>query len=252
MILLNKIVLQSGCLLLYYLSALAQESNLKVFIYQNDKVVEHFGIANISRSLEGQFIDGTHLIMANGGDELFIASKEFKNFYKIVSKVDISLGYIEVYMDHGVIALDEVVLHQRKLSYGTFTDYKTNTYTPAAARLKTATKLYYKDKPRFIGSFPYDNNGIRIALDPLFNMINGRTKRLKEELIAEQSDRIVTFLNSNYRKFILEELDLPKYQYYLFCYYVSDHNTEIHQISDHKRVEFLLRGLYFDFLQQLH
>src|SRR5690606_20561709 len=98
-------------LLLYYLSALAQESNLKVFIYQNDKVVEHFGIANISRSLEGQFIDGTHLIMANEGDELFIASKEFKNFYKIVSKVDISLGYIEVYMDHGVIALDEVVLH---------------------------------------------------------------------------------------------------------------------------------------------
>src|SRR5690606_1789081 len=123
MISLGKIVLQSGCLLLYCASALAQESNLKVFIYQNDKAVEHFGIANLSRALEGQLIDGYHKIMANEGDELFIASKDFKNFYKIVSKTDIALGYIEVYMDQGVIALDEVVLNQRKLSYGTFTDY---------------------------------------------------------------------------------------------------------------------------------
>ncbi|EKF56793.1 hypothetical protein I215_01225 [Galbibacter marinus] len=234
---LSKIVLQSGCFLVYCSSTLAQQANLKVFIYQNDKAVEQFGIANLSKSIEGQYSDGYHQIMANQGDELFVASKEFKNFYKIVSKTDIDLGYIEVYMDKGVIALDEVVLNQRKLSYGTFTAYKPKMYTPAEARLKAASKSYYK------------GNGMRLGLDPLINMISGRTKTLKKELKAEGSDMIVEFLHSNYRKFIREELGVSEPQYYLFCYYVSDQNNGIHKIGNQKRVEFLLRRLYFKFLQ---
>jgi len=218
-------------------SSLAQESILKLFIYHNDKAVQKFGIANITTKLEGEFIDGYHQISAEEGDELFIASMEIKNFYKIVTKEDIDQGYIEVYFKDGVIALDEVVLTHKKLSYGTFTDYQPKKYTPAEARLKAASKLYYP------------GSGMAVGLDPLINMINGRTKSLKKQLKEERSSTIVSVLNSNYRKFILEDLEVPEANYYLFCYYVSDHNKGIAKIQESKRVESLLRRLYLKFLE---
>lgn len=247
MIRLRKIALQSGCFLACCTSTFAQDSNLKLFVYQNNKAVENFGIANLDRRIEGEFTEGYHQIYAEVGDELFIASMEFKNFYKIVTSQDIKQGYIEVYFEEGVIALEEVVLEQKKLSYGTFTTNNPKTYTPAEARLKAATKLYYKDT---LSTFPYAKPGVKLALDPLINMISGRTKRLKKELLAEKSSMIVEFLHSNYRRFILEDLKVPRDHYNLFCYYVSDKNKGIHKINNNRRVEFLLRRLYLTFLEQ--
>src|SRR5690606_17810193 len=117
MIKLRKIVLQSGCFLACCASTFAQDSILKLFVYQNDKAVENFGIANLNTKIEGKYVNGYHQISAEIGDELFIASSEFKNFYKIVNTEDIEKGYIEVYFEEGVIALEEVVLEQKKLSY---------------------------------------------------------------------------------------------------------------------------------------
>src|SRR5690606_25610553 len=178
---------------------------LKLFVYQNDKAVENFGIANLNTKIEGKYVNGYHQISAEIGDELFIASSEFKNFYKIVSTEDIEKGYIEVYFEEGVIALEEVVLEQKKLSYGTFTSYKPKAFTPAEARLKAASKLYYP------------GSGMSLGLDPLINMITGRTKRLKKEVQAEKSSSIVEFLHSNYRKYLLEDLKVSQENYHLFC-----------------------------------
>ncbi|WP_417363217.1 hypothetical protein [Galbibacter sp.] len=247
MIGLRKIVLQSGCFLACCTSTLAQDLELKLFVYKNDKPVEKFGIANISSKVEGEFVNGYHLIKAEEGDELFIASVEFNNFHKIVSKADIEQGYIEVYFKDDVIVLDEVILNHNTLSYGRFTSNNPKTYTPAEARLKAATKIYYKDT---ISKYAYEEPAIRLALDPLINLISGRTKRLKKELKVEQSDIIVSFLHTYYRRFILEELKVPKTYYHLFCYYVSDNNKGIHKINDTKRVEFIIRRLYLKFLDQ--
>ena len=239
MIKLRKIVLQSGCFLACCASTFAQDSILKLFVYQNDKAVENFGIANLNTKIEGKYVNGYHQISAEIGDELFIASSEFKNFYKIVNTEDIEKGYIEVYFEEGVIALEEVVLEQKKLSYGTFTSYKPKAFTPAEARLKAASKLYYP------------GSGMSLGLDPLINMITGRTKRLKKEVQAEKSSSIVEFLHSNYRKYLLEDLKVSQENYHLFCYYVSDKNKGIHKIMDKKRVEFLLRRLYLNFLDHI-
>lgn len=238
MIRLRKIAFQSSCFLACCTSTYAQVSNLKLFVYQNDRAVENFGIANLNSRIEGEFIDGYHQIPAEVGDELFIASTEFKNFYKLVTRQDIEQGYIEVYFEEGVIALEEVVLEQKKLSYGTFTSYKPKKYTQAEARLKAATKLYYP------------GSGMSLGIDPLINMISGRTKQLKKVVLAEKSSMIVEFLHSNYRRFILEDLKVPRDHYNLFCYYVSDKNKGIHKINNTRRVEFLLRRLYLSFLEQ--
>lgn len=232
----QRIVLQLIFFLAGYSFIFAQDSILKIFVYQNNKAVEQFGVANLNSKTEGEFSDGYHLISAQIGDELFIASRAFKNFYKIVTAKDIEKGFIEVYFKQGVIALDEVVLEQQKLSYGTFTSYNPVKYTPAEARLKAATKLYYP------------GSGMALGLDPLIGMISGRSKRLKKQLKAETSSRIVEFLQTNYREYILEDLQLPKEQYNLFCYYVSDKNKGIHKITEKRRVEYLLRRLYLSFL----
>ncbi|HET8828761.1 MAG TPA: hypothetical protein VFM79_05445 [Pelobium sp.] len=219
-------------------STLAQEIDLKLFVFKDDKPVEKFGIANLNSKIEGEFLNGYHVIKAEQGDQLFIASAEFNNFYATVSQEDIEHGYIQVHFKDGVIVLDEVVLTHRKLSHGKFTDYEPKAYTPAEARLKAATKMYYK------------SSGLSLGLDPIINMISGRTKRLKKELKAETSSRIVVFLHNNYQKFMLEELEVPEANYHLFCYYVSDHNKGIHKINNRKRVEFIIRRLYLKFVEQ--
>lgn len=246
MIKLRKLVVQSGCFLACCTSTLAQDSILKLFIYENGRAVQNFGIANLTSQTEGFFLDGFHQITAKPGDELFMASQAFKNFYKIVKGEDIKHGYIEVYLEEGVIALEEVVLEEQKLSYGTFTVDKPVKYTPAEARLKAATKMMYKEPEEVI----YKSKGVRFAMDPIINMISGRTKQLKKELQAETSNTIVRFLQANYRRFILEDLKVSRNQYELFCYYVSDKNKGIHKIKENRRVEFLLRRLYLTFLGQ--
>lgn len=238
MIRLRKLVVQSGCFLACCTSTLAQDSTLKLFIYENGRAIQNFGIANLTNQTEGIFLEGYHQITAKPGDELFMASQSFKNFYKIVEQEDIKHGYIEVYLEEGVIALEEVVLEEQKLSYGTFTVDEPVKYTPAEARLKAATKMYYK------------GDGLLLGLDPIINLISGRTKQLKKELQAETSSTIVRFLQANYRRFILEDLKVSRNQYELFCYYVSDKNKGIHKIKENRRVEFLLRRLYLTFLGQ--
>src|SRR5690606_6697629 len=248
MIGLRKIVLQSGCFLACCSSTLAQEIDLKLFVYKDDKPVEKFGIANLNSKIEGEFVKGYHVIKAEQGDKLFIASAEFNNFYATVSREDIEQGYLEVYFKDGVIVLDEVVLTHTELSYGRFTSNNPKAYTPAEARLKAATKLYYKDT---LMENPIEEAKIKIAFDPIINMISGRTKRLKKELKAETSNRIVVFLHNNYQKFMLEELEVPEANYHLFCYYVSDHNKGILKINNRKRVEFIIRRLYLKFVTQI-
>lgn len=246
MIRLRNLVLQSGCMLVCCTSIFAQKTTLKLFIYENGKAVQKFGIANLTSNKEGVLVDGYHQITAKAGDELFLASQSFKNFYKIVEPVDIQQGSIEVFLLEGIIALEEVVLEEQKLSYGTFTVDKPVKYTPAEARLKAATKMMYKEPEEVL----YKKRGVRFAFDPIINMVTGRTKQLKKELKAETSTVIVSFLQTNYRRYILEDLKVPRVQYPLFCYYVSDKNKGIHKIGEPRRVEYLLRRLYLTFLEQ--
>ncbi|MCM5662101.1 hypothetical protein [Galbibacter mesophilus] len=205
------------------------ETTINVFIYKDGKAVENFGIANLTTKAEGEFKDGYHSITASEGDELFFASSDFKNFYKLVTTEHIITKKIEVYTKEGVIELDEVILTDKKLSYGTFTDYIPKTHTPAERRLNAATS--------------------GLSLDPIINMISGRTKKLKKLVKAETKSLIVEFLEDNYIDYIRNELEVPEEHIGLFCYFVSDRYKAINKGLARKRVEYLLRKAYFDFVK---
>ncbi|QLE03082.1 hypothetical protein HX109_05100 [Galbibacter sp. BG1] len=210
-------------------SLLSQEvTPIKVFVYINDKAVENFGIANLTTKTEGVYENGFHVISASEGDQIFMASPEFKNFYKIITTEDVLTGKIVVYTEDGIIQLEEVVLTDKKLSYGTFTDYVPKTHTPAERRLNAATS--------------------GLSLDPIINMIIGRTKNLKKLVKAETKSLIVEFLEDNYIDYIRDELEVPGEHIGLFCYFVSDKYKAINKVADRKRVEYLLRKAYFDFV----
>ncbi|MDG3582978.1 MULTISPECIES: hypothetical protein [Galbibacter] len=211
-----------------------EAKTIKLFVYKDNKAIEKFGVANITTKEEGKYIDGYHVINASVGDELFIASDDFKNFYKLVTTEDTVEGKIEIYTKDGIIQLEEVVLTEKKLSYGTFTEYAPKIYTPAERQLRTASKVF---------------GGGGIGFDPVINLISGRTKKLKKRLKAETKNNIVEFLEDNYKDYILNDLELPREQLGLFCYFVSDKNKGIHKISERKRVEFLLKRLYLEFVK---
>ena len=68
---------------------------LKIFIYKDNIAMTKFGIANITTKTEGSYKNDFHTITASEGDQLFIASEAFKNFYKIVATEDIMNGKIK-------------------------------------------------------------------------------------------------------------------------------------------------------------
>ncbi|MCX2679042.1 hypothetical protein OOZ15_03735 [Galbibacter sp. EGI 63066] len=226
---------------LFFLSACIafsqSEKELKVFVYIDNKAVTQFGIANLTTKTEGVYTDGFHVIKAKLGDQLFIASKAFENFYKSVTETDVALGKIEVYMKDGVIQLDEVVVTEHQLSYGTFTDYEPIQYTPAERRLKAANKSYYK------------GSGMSMSLDPLINAISGRTKKLKKRLKAETEQTAVDFLEENYKDHILNDLKLPRKYFGMFLYFVANKNKAIHKITNKRRIHFLLKRSYMEFIE---
>ncbi|WP_342155099.1 hypothetical protein [Joostella sp. CR20] len=214
-----------------------EETALNLFVYKDGKAVTSFGIANLSTKTEGKYENGFHSILVSEGDVLLVASEEFDNFHRLVTVNDLNKKRIEVYIKDGIIELDEVVLTDYKLNYGKFTDHTPKTYTPAERRLATATK------------YRYQNSGMSMSLDPLINAISGRTKKLKKRLKAETKNIIVGFLEDNYKDYILNDLDVPRDQFGLFCYFISEKYKAIHRTPKRGRVEQLLRIGYLDFIK---
>ncbi|WP_335966720.1 hypothetical protein [Galbibacter sp. PAP.153] len=50
-----------------------KNKELKIFIYENDRAIQTFGVANIATKEEGKHIGGYYVINAFVGDQLFFA-----------------------------------------------------------------------------------------------------------------------------------------------------------------------------------
>ncbi|MCM5662102.1 hypothetical protein [Galbibacter mesophilus] len=215
-----------------------QERPLKIMIYQGDVIFKGYTVVNFSNNKEGWREENYYIINVLIGDELYISSNEFDNFYLTVTPEELKKEFLQINIDKEVIPLEEIVLTDQKLSYGTFTDYIPKTHTPAERRLKTATKMYYP------------GDGLSLSLDPLLNAISGRTKKLKNRLKGETASFDVIFLEGNFKEFILKQLEVPHQDFGSFTYFVADHNEGIYKVEDPKKVELILRQNYLQFLSQ--
>lgn len=118
--------------------------------------------------------NGDFSIFAQADDVLVFSSPNLDYMRKIIEKRDIESREFTVQMTSKRVVLDEVEIKSYNAVSMGILQTPAKTYTPAERRLKTAGDF----KPIHLLAIL----GGGMPLDPVFNTINGRTKRLKKKL----------------------------------------------------------------------
>jgi hypothetical protein len=142
--------------------------------------------------------DGSFIIFAQAKDTIDFASPNLDYTRKIVEQFEYDQSQFNVTMTSKQIVLDEVEIKSyNAVGLGIF-QKPAKSYTPYERRLKTAGDF----KPIHLLAIL----GGGMPLDPIFNAINGKTKRLKKEIKLERSQKRV----AQFQIFFPKE-DLIKY-----------------------------------------
>lgn len=172
--------------------------------------------------------NGNFVILAQLDDVLLFSSENLNFFRKIIGETDFQLEKLEVEMTSKALVLEEVEIVDNK-SYNAvdlgILQRPAKSYTPMERRLKTAGDF----KPiHLLGLL-----GGSLQLDPIFNAINGKTKRLKKEILLERNIRKL----ENFRAFFPEKELVEKLKMN------SDEVSEFtYSILDEKEFETLLEN----------
>lgn len=188
--------------------------------------------------------NGAFSILARPDDLLVFSANHLDYMRKLVSSSDHDAAEVKVEMTSKVNQLDEVEVvnysHINAESLGIINGVKT--YTPAERKLRTAGDF----KPIHLlhilgGSMP---------LDPVLNAINGRTKRLKEELKIEKKEQYLSRLEALYEAgFYTEGLKINADYVDGFKYYILENDSFIATLDKGSQAEisFLMARLSVDY-----
>jgi hypothetical protein len=166
---------------------------------------------------------------------------QYKNRRLVLTSEGFENRLFFVQMEPTMNQLDEVVIKRysniNAVSVGIISANQ-KSYTPAERKLRTAGDF----KPIMLlgliaGSMP---------LDPLINKINGRTKRLKKEVILEKKELNIKYLGVLFEEdYFVKYLKIPSEYVEGFKYYAVD-NDKFTQVLNQKnttKTEFLLGEL---------
>lgn len=166
--------------------------------------------------------EGAFSILAKPDDLLVFSANHLDYMRKIVEKSDYNSDHIKVDMTSKINQLDEVEVknysHINAESLGITNGVKT--YTPAERKLQTAGDF----KPiHLLGIL-----GGSLPLDPVLNAINGRTKRLKEEIKIEKKEDYLLKLDALYEAdFYTQKLKINADYVDGFKYYLLENDSFI-------------------------
>jgi hypothetical protein len=199
--------------------------------------------SNEINSVSDQY--GNFSITAKEGDILSLSAVDYETLRKIINKREFNLGSIVVNMTAASIELKEVVINGHpEISAENFGIIPRDQVklTTAERRLQTAGDF----KPiHLLGLL-----GGLLAVDPILNAINGRTKRLKKEVSLEKREFLMAKLEVLFEdKYYIETLKIPEELIKGFQYYcVEDAGFASSLQSKNKTMSmFLIVGLASDF-----
>jgi hypothetical protein len=199
--------------------------------------------SNEINSVSDQY--GNFSITAKEGDILSFSAVDYETLRKIINKREFNLGSIVVNMTVASIELKEVVINGHpEISAENFGIIPRDQVklTAAERRLQTAGDF----KPiHLLGLL-----GGLLAVDPILNAINGRTKRLKKEVSLEKKEFLMAKLEVLFEdKYYIETLKIPEELIKGFQYYcVEDADFVSSLQSKNKTMSmFLIVGLASDF-----
>lgn len=192
--------------------------------------------------------DGSFTLLAQPQDVIDFASSNLEYVRKIVSNSDFIQSEFKVYMKAKRIVLDEVEIVNKKsysaVDMGILTK-PAKSYTPAERRLKTAGDF----KPiHLLGLL-----GGTLPVDPIINAINGKTKRLKKELVLERNQkRLLRFQSLFPEEELVANLKIVGDDLMEFTYYVLDEDDfkKMMDAGDRNKMLFYLIQKYSEFKNQ--
>lgn len=193
------------------------EKQILFKVLTDSTAIENVNIVNIrNEKVTVSDKNGAFTMNVNVGDVLVLSAVNLETKRKTISQENLKSEMISIKMAVKTNHLKEVTVNENSsinaVSLGIL-QKEAKKYTPAERKLKTA------------GDFkPIDLLGIlggALAVDPILNAINGRTKRLKKEIVVEKNERLLMKLDGYYEEeYYTEVLKIPKeyikgFQYYL-------------------------------------
>ena len=189
--------------------------------------------------------EGFFFINATVDDLLVFSAEHLSYMRKIIDEDEMQTARFSVEMTSRRLVLDEVEI----LNNNTYNavdlgilQKPAKSYTPAERRLKTAGDF----KPiHLLGLL-----GGSLQLDPIINAINGKTKRLKNEILLERNTkRLADFQAWFSEDELIQQLEINPHQVNEFCYFVLEEEEFIMlmDIRDKNKMLFYLIQKYSSF-----
>ena len=232
-----------------FFSSVVFSQKIKGLISVFDVEIPKINIINLSKkTVTNTDEKNNFLISAKIGDTIFFTSLEINETIRIIKKEDIENEFLHIKLEKRITLLDEVQVNEYQrinaFALGIIANKKPK-YTPAERRLKTAGDF----KPwHLLGLL-----GGGIALDPILNAINGKTKRIKKEILIEKKEvglkQIDNLFEDNYFIEVLkiEEEDIEGFKY--FCV-ENEQILSALKAKNKTMVKFLLVQTAKDFLEK--
>lgn len=183
--------------------------------------------------------DGGFTIPAVKGDTLVFSMFQYNRLKVVVTEANIAGQKVIVTMNPLMNYLDEVIIgkysHINAVSLGIISSNQ-RSYTPAERKLKAATGFDPKG----------GNLGGSVGLDPLLNLISGRTAMLKKELEVENKEKFIQQLEYMFEEsHFVSKLKIPLLYVKGFIYYAVENPkfTKVLETKNRVSIEFLLADL---------
>lgn len=157
--------------------------------------------------------EGFFAILAKPDDVLIFSSQDLAYMRKIIEESEFQKGKVEITMTSKQIVLDEVEIKTYNAVSLGILQKPAKSYTPAERRLQTAGDF----KPIHLLAIL----GGGMPLDPVFNAINGRTKRLKKEVQLERSQlRLQEFQQFFPKEALIDQVKVDPDDVMEFTYFI--------------------------------
>lgn len=148
-------------------------------------------------------------------------------------------GVIVISVIQIVEEIEEVVINRSRVTSQSLGIPMGKSYTPAERRLRTASGL---DPTIGVGMMP----GVSVSFDAILNAINGRTARLKKEVVIERKEFALQKLDGLFtEEYFTTTLLLPAEEIPAFKYYAVEDEALMASLNGgtKENIEFSLAGL---------
>ena len=193
--------------------------------------------------------NGEFYILAKPDDLLLITSLNLEIKRKLIEEEDLEVDIINIKMIPKMTELKQVNInenaHLTAESLG-IVPKDQKKYTPAERKLKTAGDF----KPiHLLGLL-----GGSLAIDPILNAINGRTKQLKKQVAVEKKEHLLVKLDNQFKdNYYIDTLNIPKDYIDGFKYYLieNDDFVAVFLLNDKSKTAFKMSEISVQYNQLL-